>query len=168
MNPNSSTWRNSRLRSSHSPFQDHYAVLGLASTASIETIRQAYRDLIKRYHPDTTTLPPDQARQRFQQLKQAYEVLSDPEERERYDRQRSAIRLKVLQTRIQKLKQGNGALVTPSPETEERDSAYLPAYERPLSGGEIFALCILGLTFLGCIILVITLGLFRGEWIVGT
>lgn len=62
---------------------DFYQTLGVAPNASQEDIREAYRRLVKKYHPDA-----DQALGTsflFRKLQEAYEVLSDPERRSRYD-----------------------------------------------------------------------------------
>lgn len=67
---------------------DHYRVLGLTYSAEASAIRQAYRTLAKRYHPDVSTLP--DAQERFIAITQAYEVLSDPVARDRYDRTRES------------------------------------------------------------------------------
>jgi molecular chaperone DnaJ len=62
---------------------DYYAVLGVARTASVEEIRSAYRKLAREYHPDVAK---DQgSSERFKQVTEAYEVLSDAERRQRYD-----------------------------------------------------------------------------------
>lgn len=67
---------------------DLYRVLGLTHTADTQAIRSAYRRLAKLYHPDVSTLP--DAHARFVAITEAYEVLSDPVARERYDRTRSS------------------------------------------------------------------------------
>jgi len=53
-------------------------LLGLHPSASAIEIRRAYRELSKRYHPDTTDLPPAIAIVKFQQLNEAYAALSNP------------------------------------------------------------------------------------------
>ncbi|MHB8464300.1 MAG: molecular chaperone DnaJ [Acidimicrobiales bacterium] len=63
---------------------DFYQVLGLPRTASDEDIKRAYRRLAREYHPDAN--PDPEAEERFKELQLAYEVLKDPERRERYDR----------------------------------------------------------------------------------
>lgn len=68
---------------------DHYAILGVLPSADIEIIRAAHRVLAKRYHPDTTTLPKEEARRRFLQIQDAYDVLSDPSKRKQYDASRA-------------------------------------------------------------------------------
>ena len=62
---------------------DHYAVLGVARDASAEEIKRAYRRLARQYHPDVSGDAEDA--ERFKQVTNAYEVLSDPRKREMYD-----------------------------------------------------------------------------------
>lgn len=71
---------------------DHYRTLGLTHTADANAIRTAYRTLAKRYHPDVSKLR--DAHARFLAIAEAYQVLSDPATRARYDRtlQRAAAR----------------------------------------------------------------------------
>jgi len=70
--------------------ESHYDVLGIARSADGSIIRAAYRELAKRYHPDTTTDPKDIAAARFRKVQGAYEVLSDAQRRAKYDAQLSA------------------------------------------------------------------------------
>ncbi|HEY2160653.1 MAG TPA: DnaJ domain-containing protein, partial [Solirubrobacteraceae bacterium] len=65
-------------------FQDYYEALGLSRDASEDEIRQAFRRLARRNHPDVNKEPG--AEERFKQISEAYDVLRDPEKRERYDR----------------------------------------------------------------------------------
>lgn len=65
-------------------FIDYYKVLGLDRSATQADIRKAYRRLAKQYHPDINANDP-RAQERFQEINEANEVLSDPEKRKRYD-----------------------------------------------------------------------------------
>lgn len=62
---------------------DYYAVLGVNPHADSKAIRSAYRRLARRYHPDVAKS--HQAARRFLLIREAYEVLSDPEQRRQYD-----------------------------------------------------------------------------------
>lgn len=65
-------------------FKDYYKTLGVSSSASEKEIKAAYRKLARKYHPDVN--PGDKAaEEKFKDISEAYEVLSDPEKRKRYD-----------------------------------------------------------------------------------
>jgi curved DNA-binding protein len=64
--------------------RDYYQVLGVPPTASAEELQQAYRRLARRHHPDVNKDPG--AEDRFKEVNEAYQVLSDPDTRARYDR----------------------------------------------------------------------------------
>jgi curved DNA-binding protein len=64
-------------------FRDYYNTLGIERNASPEDIKRAYRRLARKYHPDVSTEP--DAETRFKEMKEAYEVLKDPEKRAAYD-----------------------------------------------------------------------------------
>ena len=63
---------------------DYYRVLGIKRNADDKQIRQAFRELARKYHPD---LNPDsnRAEANFKAVNEAYEVLSDPDSRKKYD-----------------------------------------------------------------------------------
>lgn len=143
------------------PSVNYYQVLGVKPSASDAEIRQAYRNLSKEYHPDTTRLPNPIAHKKFLEIQAAYAVLSNPEQRSSYDLQRRyAQNLQRYLARTQG-KSPLSPAVKPQPRLSS--SAYLEPHDRPLSAGEVFALFILGLTLLGCVLLAIALGLARGQ-----
>src|SRR5260370_2689304 len=64
--------------------QDYYELLGVARKASAKDIRTAFRKLARKYHPDLN--PGDKsAEEKFKQLQEAYDLLSDTKKRQRYD-----------------------------------------------------------------------------------
>lgn len=140
----------------------YYDRLGVKPTASPQQIRQAFRDLSKLYHPDTTTLPAAEATAKFQDLNEAYAMLSSPDRRWAYDQQAGYSRISVMQPLESLTKASQG------PSRREPSNLYLDPNDRPLSPGEIFALFILGLTFAACLALVVTVGLTRGDPLVTT
>ena len=69
--------------------KDYYGVLGISNTEANAGIHRAYRRLAKDCHPDRAG---DQGTQKFQEIQEAYEVLSDPEKRRRYDEHATPVR----------------------------------------------------------------------------
>ena len=116
-------------------------------------IRRSYRQLSKKYHPDTTNFSATVAKAKFQQLNEAYATLSNPERRALYDLKIGYSRINVIQA---------------PPDWEQSSTekwatnAYLDPTDRPLSSGEIFVLVLLGLTFVGCLCLVLAVAYLRG------
>ena len=64
--------------------RDYYEVLGVQKNASDDEIKKAYRQLAKKYHPDTSTEA--NATEKFKEVQEAYEVLKDPQKRSNYDK----------------------------------------------------------------------------------
>jgi len=95
--------------------------------ASQDELRASFRSLSKRFHPDTTELPAAEASERFRALQDAMAVLSDPEQRRRYDSS-----LNDLFIDSSKISNKVSIQQTIIPE------------RRALSGGELFALLLLG------------------------
>ena len=126
----------------------HYQLLQVAPTASREELRQAFRLLSKRFHPDTTELPLAEAERLFQQLRLAYAVLSDPAARERYD---GELRHAVL-------------LAAANPVTRVRPPGARPdGVRRALSGGEWLALLLLGIALVFSLVLGVGMAWLRGA-----
>ncbi|MGQ9837389.1 MAG: J domain-containing protein [Cyanobacteriota bacterium] len=119
----------------------YYQRLGLSPRASPEAIRRAYRQLSKRYHPDTSPLAPEVAIRYFQELHEAYLILSNPIQRATYD---ASLRAMLSNS-------------TPA----DVDSLEVRMETRPLSGGEICALLLMVSTFVVCLLLAGTLAWLR-------
>jgi curved DNA-binding protein CbpA len=133
----------------------HYGLLGLHPSASPIEIRHAYRELSKRYHPDTTDLSAKVATVKFQQLNEAYGILSNPQRRLAYDHEIGYSRISVMQV------PPNWQRPPAKTPHDYSSSAYLDPSDRPLSAGEIFALLIMCGTLLLCLLLAIAIGLTR-------
>ncbi len=142
-----------KTQTSHIPLANsYYGLFGLHPRASVQEIRRSYRELSKQYHPDTTELSPEEAKLKFHQLNEAYGTLSHPEKRSLYDLKIGYSRLNVIQANLD----------PQNPESNHQsNSAYLNASDRPLSGGEIFALFLMGVSFLSCILLALIMALIR-------
>lgn len=152
VNPNSNRQKSTTLLFPVQPSDTYYGLMGLHPSVSNIAIRRTYRQLSKKYHPDTTELPASVATAKFQRLNEAYAVLSSPEQRSLYD-------LKIGYSRINVIQAPNWS--EPNSQQYSR-TAYLDPTDRPLSSGEIFVLVLLGLTFVGCLLLVLVMAYLRG------
>ncbi len=116
----------------------YYDFLGVAPSADEETLHQAFRRLSKDLHPDTTTLPLDEAARKFQYLCEAYELLTDKQRRKEYD-----AALYLDSSAYGKNMEGFvGFSNKPFPKK------YNQGIRRPFSGGELFSLLLLFLAFI--------------------
>jgi curved DNA-binding protein len=68
----------------NSQYKDYYKILGVDRTSSQEEVRKTYRKLARKFHPDINP-GNKQAEERFKEINEAYEVISNPEKRKRYD-----------------------------------------------------------------------------------
>src|SRR6185436_20451631 len=66
-------------------FKDYYATLGVAKTASEKDIKQAYRKLARKHHPDVNQGDKTGSDAKIKEINEAYEVLGDPDKRKKYD-----------------------------------------------------------------------------------
>ena len=64
-------------------YKDYYKILGVSRDAKPDEIRKAYRKLAKQYHPDVNKAP--DAEEKYKEINEAYEVLKDPDKRQKYD-----------------------------------------------------------------------------------
>jgi curved DNA-binding protein CbpA len=113
------------------PHINLYALLGVKLEASQDELRASFRNLSKRFHPDTTELPAAEASERFRALQDAMAVLSDPEQRRKYD---SSLNDLFIDSSKDSSKISNKVSI---------QQTIIPE-RRALSGGELFALLLLG------------------------
>jgi curved DNA-binding protein CbpA len=136
----------------------YYSWLEVSPTANAEQIRKAYRLKSKLYHPDTTLLPSEIAVQKFRELNEAYAILGNPEQRMQYD-----LWLSTAANSFHPSTRKDTEAVADRAKTSSIGNP--GPKERPLSPGELFALFILGLTFVVCLVLALILGFARGEMV---
>lgn len=66
--------------------KDYYEILGINKDASPDDVKKAYKELVKKWHPDLHPDDKADAEQKFKEIHEAYEILSDPQKRAQYDR----------------------------------------------------------------------------------
>ena len=127
------------------PSSNCYELLGVAPSANNEELRKAFRQLSKQLHPDTTSLPSDEATRQFQNVCEAYDLLSDPVLRANYDLSIEKENNLISQKKEPYLKNIQPVQFSKS-----------IGVRRPLSGGELFSLLLL----ITSIFLSLALGVF--------
>mgnify|MGYP001288260303 CR=1 FL=1 len=132
---------------------NHYELLGISSSSDDEVIRKAFHKLSKELHPDTTLLPQEEAAQRFHQVCEAYELLTDPSLRKAYD-----LHLSERHSQSEILNSKSDVFLK-----NYFHKKNLVGDRRPFSGGELFSLLLLGLTILVSLCLAIGFGIVQGR-----
>lgn len=95
---------------------DYYRILGIKNSASIDDIKRAYRILARRYHPDIN--PAESASNRFREVQEAYQTLSDPDKRQLYDMTAEAYQKKTFDARLKGYSKAHGFEQTPKPSSD--------------------------------------------------
>ena len=127
------------------PSSNCYELLGVSTSANNAELRKAFRQLSKQLHPDTTSLPSDEATRQFQNVCEAYDLLSDPVLRANYDL--------FIEKENNLISQKNEPYLENIQPVQFSKSI---GVRRSLSGGELFSLLLL----ITSILLSLALGVF--------
>ena len=133
------------------PSYNCYELLGVSPSANNAALRKAFRQLSKRLHPDTTSMPRDEATRQFQNVCEAYDLLSDPVLRANYD-----LSIEKENNLINQKAESN--LINFEPVQFSKSIGV----RRPLSGGELFSLFLLITSILLSLVLGVFIAFIRG------
>ena len=133
------------------PSSNCYELLGVSPSATNTELRKAFRQLSKRLHPDTTSLPRDEATRQFQNVCEAYDLLSDPVLRANYD-----LSIEKDNNLMSQNKETYLSNIKPVQFSKSI------GVRRPLSGGELFSLLLLSTSIFLSLALGVFIALLRG------
>ncbi len=133
------------------PSSNCYELLGVSPSANNAELRQAFRQLTKRLHPDTTSLPRDEATSQFQNVCEAYDLLSDPVLRANYDL--------LMEKENNLVSQKKEPYLTNIKSVQFSKSI---GVRRPFSGGELFSLFLLIISIFFSLALGVFIAFLRG------
>ena len=132
---------------------NHYELLGVSKSVDAKTLHKAFRTLSKALHPDTTSLPLEEAACKFRQICEAYELLSDPIRRLAYDNNLDEVNLDktahIHEPFIISLNSGTKLKIA--------------EVRRTLSGSEMLSLLLLAVAFLMSLLLALGFALANGR-----
>ena len=133
------------------PSSNCYELLGVSTSANNAELRKAFRQLSKQLHPDTTSLPSDEATRQFQNVCEAYDLLSDPVLRANYDL--------LIEKENNLISQKNKPYLENIQPVQFSKSI---GVRRSLSGGELFSLLLLITSIVLSLALGVLIAFLRG------